>query len=127
MPITHIDRAAAKKISVATQKALEDVAEELGLTVTVNGGRFDPNVGTYVPKVEFALDGAEEKEFARNSLSFRWLSAADYGAVIEVGGEQLELTAIRTRAPRFPFIGKVVGGTKQYKLPEHAVRAALGR
>lgn len=127
MPITTIDRAAARKISAATQKALDEVAEELGLTVTVKGGKFDPSVGTYVPKVEFALEGAAEREFARLSLAFDYVGAADYGAILEIGGKQIELIGIRRRARTYPFIGREVGGTKQYKLPEHSVRSALGR
>ena len=83
--ITTLDRAAAKQIGAALEEALQMVAEDLGLNVQIKGGRFDPEVGEFKPKVVFALDGAEEREFAVLAGSFG-LKPEDYGRTVSVLG-----------------------------------------
>jgi len=132
--ITSIDKNACKVIANEVEKALKEVAERLGLNVTLSGGKFDPSVGTYMPKVEFAVQGAARVDFEQ-SIKFlysnrgdgAWLFAADYEAPITLKGEQFLLTGINLRKPKFAIeVTKVTTGEK-YGITEEALKRALGR
>jgi len=132
--ITKIDRAAANEISKATEAALKAVAEQFGINVSLRGGKFDPASGTFSPKVEFSVEGAERLEWEntvhliRSNWGNQWLHKEDFGAVITAnGGKKYELVGINLRAPKFPINARCLNDGKTYKLTEDGVRYALGR
>lgn len=115
-----IDRAAAKKISEALESAAQAVADDLGLSVKVGGGRFDPEVGTFSPKVEFSLADAERREFELNA-PLLGLKQSAYGTMIPHRGGEVKLVGINLRAQRFPILVED-GEGKRWKLTEQAVQ-----
>jgi len=123
MSVTTMDRAAAKVIDAALREAAEMVAEDLGLNVKVGGGRFDPAVGEFKPKVVFSLSGAEERAFAQVAPLFD-LTAEDYGRTVTYGGKEFRLVGLSTRRPKYPVVGEARG--KRFKLPD-SVLAPLAR
>ena len=127
-----MDLKMAKKINEASQKALETVATEFGLTLSPKSGSYDPSTGTYTFKIEFAEDGADKREFER---SVRLLTGArqdgTYGQLLApeaLGakfchqGRDFVLTGINLRAPKFPLQAKCLSDGKSYKFPQNIVR-----
>ena len=95
--LTTIDREAAKRLAALTKEALAGPASDLGLTVTLGRGTFDPEAGTYEVRVKYALGDAERILFAREADLFG-LQADDYGAVISLSGRQVRLVGFNLRA-----------------------------
>jgi hypothetical protein len=131
--ITELDRNACLTISKAAQEALQAVAEQFGLNLTMKGGKYDPASGTFTPKVEFSVAGSAGKEWA-NTVRFlssnhpaEWLTAEDFGATITSQGKTYELVGINLRAPKFPINAKCLSDGKTYKLTEAGVKRAMGR
>jgi hypothetical protein len=130
--LTKIDREAARQLSMATEAALQEVAEEYGLTVALKGGTFDPAGGTYRPKVEFSMADSGERKFANEcelvgyTVNGQWhsLKAEDYGAEFTSHGRTFTLTGVNLRAPKFPIQAKGDDG-KSYKFPEAILRTII--
>lgn len=112
--ISKIDRASVKRIAAATEEALQMVAEDLGLTLESKGGSFDPGIGTFAPKFEFKVDGADESDFARSAPLYG-LSADDYGREFTSRGTQYRVTGINARAPKFPLQAERLSDGKRFK------------
>jgi hypothetical protein len=125
MTIEKMDKAALKLIADMSQTALDAVAEELGITVKIGGGSYDPAVGTFKPKVTFSLGNAEQLAFERTATLIG-LEPEDYGKTFEHNGHTYKLVAINLRAPRFPVLAEREDG-KQFKFPEASIRTFLGR
>lgn len=113
-----MDRMKASAIAADAAIALQQVADKHGVQVTVGGGRYDPNVGTFKPKVEFSEPDAQRREFERNAPRFN-LTGADYKRAIYFRGEKYALVGLNTRAPSYPLI--VERGGKRFKMPETAL------
>jgi len=131
--ITNIDRKACTDIIKASEVALQEVAKQFGLTLTIKGGKFDPVTGTFAPKVEFAVEGADRNEWdASVNLLYsnhptQWLTKDDFGATFTSGGKTYELVGINLRAPKFPINAKCLTDGKTYKLTEAGVKRSMGR
>lgn len=131
--ITTIDRKACTTISRAAEEALKAVAEQYGLTLTIKGGKFDPSVGTFSPKVEFSVGDAGRKAWEASvgllysNYPAQWLTAEDFGATFTSQGKTYELVGINLRAPKFPINAKCLTDGKTYKLTEAGVKRGLGR
>lgn len=120
--VTKMDRAAVKQINAALERAAEEVADQFGLNVKVGGGRFDPTVGTFQPKVEFSVEGSAEREFAELAPMFG-LGPDDHGRLIAWGDRNFRLVGFKPRSPKYPIIAEDEVSGKRYKLPESAVEA----
>lgn len=120
-----IGKAEAKQIGEATTAALQEVAERFGLTVQFKGGRYDPTVGTYKPKIEFHAAGSARKSFEEKAWQVG-LKPDDFEKTFASRGEFFQIVGINTRAHRFPIIASKVGQPdRRFKFPEETVRTAL--
>jgi len=127
-----IDRNSVKEINKAVEVALQEVAQRFGLNVKVDGGKFDPTVGVFFPKVEFSVEGSAKKDWEQSvhllySNRPVWLTGDDFGAQITYNGRKFELVGINLRAPKFPINAKCLADGKVYKLTEEGVKRAMGR
>lgn len=111
-----VDKALVQRIAAEVQTALDEVAARHGLTVKVGGGRYDPEVGTFSPKITFTAADAEAKAFAILAPEFG-LKAEDYGRKITVKGRTFKVVGLNPRASRFPLMGEAEDG-RQFKLTE---------
>ena len=139
--ITKMDVVTCQVIERETKAALQEVAKKFGLTIKMQGGKYDPTVGTFAPKVEFAIEGANEKEFVQSLKYLRtnrgfganekqWLFPEDLGVEFKRGSDTLKLVAIHTNRPKYPFECEIVSvGSKGKRilLTEEGVMQALGR
>jgi hypothetical protein len=123
--VGQMDKAACRAIAAEAKIALEAVAEKMGLSVKVGGGSFDPTTGTFKPKVEFAMDGADRRAFERDAVLVG-LESSDFGRQITVRGKRFTINGINLRASRFPVVGKGADG-KTYRFPEATVLGAFKR
>lgn len=108
------------------QVALAEVAARHGLTVKVGGGKYDPNTGTFAPKVEFAMKDAGQNEFIRSARSVG-LAPDDFGKTFLNNGQTFRITGINLRAPKYPIKAMDVISGRQWRFPERVVQGALGR
>jgi hypothetical protein len=123
--LTQIDKAAAKAIAAACQKALESVAAEFGLTVEQKGGKYDPTGGTYEPKMVFTLPtvatAAVRKDLALYGID------GEYGTEFTSGGKTYRITGVNFRAQRMPIKADSVTDGRGYKFEAYTVQRALGQ
>jgi hypothetical protein len=122
--VSSIDRNTAKLIGAACEEALREVAEKYGLTVTVRGGSYDPNVGTFTPKIVFAEADAAKNEFDMYAHLYM-LNADDFGKEFVSRGHTYRVSGIKTRATKMPILATEVGTDKVYKFASEIVVKAL--
>ena len=128
--ITDISRASIKLISARAEGALRQVAEDLGLFLDVQGGKFDPVGGTYTPKFVFSLPGADQSQFARDSRyvsalvngEVKTLQAEDLGVIFNCNGTLYKLVGVNLRAPKYPVLGQRLEDGKRFKFGTATVR-----
>lgn len=118
-------KADAKIITEACREALEKVAADLGLTVKIGGGRYDPTVGTFVPKISFSTADSAERLFARLAPSWG-LEPDDIGKRFTSGRRTFTISGIRERARKQPILATDEGG-QTYQFETAAVLRGLGR
>ena len=128
--ITDISRASIKLISARAEGALRQVAEDLGLFLEVQGGKFDPAGGTFTPKFVFSLPGADRLGYDRDcqyvqaSVNNEWKSLlpTDYGVIFTCRGETYKLIGVNLRAPKYPVLGQRTTDGKTFKFGTATVR-----
>jgi hypothetical protein len=98
-----IDRMACRKIAARAQEALEAVAAEFGLTVTVGGGSYDPTTNSFRPKVEFAAADAAQREFEQYATLYD-LSPDDFGRTFTSQGRTFTVAGVAPRSPKRPIL-----------------------
>ena len=114
-----MDKQTVRRIAAEAQVALDEVAARHGMTVKIGGGSFNPEGGTFTPKVTFSEGDAERKSFEQVAHLFN-LTAQDYGRTFTYGGKEYTLVGLNTRAPRYPLI--VERGGKRFKMPEEVLQ-----
>src|SRR4051794_28034538 len=122
--ITPLDKAACKRVVEEARPALEEVAARLGLTVKFGGGKFDPEVGTFSPKIEFAIDGVEERKFRADAWTVG-LEPDDWHREFTTNGKRFRLVGVNPRAPKFALLVEEVATRKKFKLGVTAVAKVI--
>lgn len=120
-----INRAGAKQIAAAAEKALKQVAADLGLQVRVSGGRFDEAVGTFSPRVEFAVEDSAQREWAQWAPLYD-LKVEDFGRSFTTASGTYTVAGVNPKATRFPIIGER-GDGKRFKFAAADVARMLAK
>lgn len=112
--ITQVDKSACKTVAAAALQRLEQVAEELGMTVKAAGGaRYSPETGTIELKIAFTckeIGGVEQEQVAFERLCPQYgLKPSHYKAKFTVRGETFELVGFSPRRSKFALISRAVG------------------
>lgn len=123
--LTQIDKAAAKAIAEACQKALDGVARDFGLDLTMKGGAYDPTGGTYQPKMVFTLPAVANAAVASDLELFG--ITGEFGTEFVSGGKTYRITGVNFRARSMPIKATCVADGKSYKFEAYAVQRALGQ
>lgn len=116
MKRTVMNRETMKLLNDAVDAALKPVADAWGLTVSVNGGRFDAT--TFKPKIEFKTAEADAANFAKWAPMFN-LDPADLGRSFRANGQVYTIVALKPAARTRPVVTESHG--KQYVWPSSAV------
>lgn len=123
---TEMNKASVRRLDAELREVILKFAEDRGLKATVGGGKFDPTVGEFKPKVVLKLEGADRRAFEREA-GWYGLEPEDFGKKFDSRGRTFRVTGINSRAQRFPIVGVEVRTGKSFKFSEDAVRSALGR
>lgn len=123
--ISTMDKAAAKTISAAVEKALQAVAKEHGLTLQMKGGSYDPHSGTYQPKMEFTLPAIANAAVAKDLKLFG--IEGKHGTVFTINGREYAIDGVNFRAKRMPILAHSTSDGRTYKFEAFSVARALGQ
>lgn len=122
--IDSMTKTAAKDLTAATRTALEIVAQQLGVKVTVNGGSYNPESGTFRPKVEYALADSDKMTWDLYA-PMEGLAASDFGRTFSQSGFTFKIDGFSPKSPKRPVIATKVGTHSRFKFTTEAVKAAL--
>lgn len=120
-----MDKAAAVKLGAATTAKLQELAKELGLELTVNGGKYDPTRGTYAPRVEFSIPGVGNAAIEKDLKLFG--ITGDQHTTFVSGNRTFQITGVNFRAKAYPINAKDLMDGKTYKFAARLVLASLGQ
>lgn len=128
-PITQFDRPVLRKIEADVLKAVEQVAEKYGVSLSPAGGNF--STSEFTVKVKFTVkssDGSPTGKFAdtfRDWHSSLRLEADDLGREFTAKGRTYRIVGANI-GRKFPVLATRDDG-KDFWFPVNAVRHALGR
>jgi len=120
--INAMDRTSAKLIASLSQKALEVLAAEYGLTVTQSGStRYDGSMARV--KFEFAVPRIK-KINRENDAKFLGFSKDIMGEKFVFSGKTFRVVEMKLSRPRYPIVGENERGTR-YKFSASTVAHGL--
>ena len=123
--ITSFTRPVVKELRDEVTAALESVGKRYGITLKVNGIRYDDNM--FSTKVEARL-GTDTNEHARNdwenNCRLFGLAENDFGKKFIQDGEEFTVVGIKPRSPKYPILCRTRLG-KVYKMSSSIVGPAL--
>lgn len=128
--IEKFDKPACRIVAAAMEKALQSVAEEYGLKISVQGGRYDGM--SYTAKVLCATlsesgqaQGPEVAAFQQLARIYG-LKPEDLGReFMSPSGETFVLVGLAPKSRKYPFLAKNRAG-KVFKFTERVVVNQLG-
>lgn len=123
-----MDRAEARRIATAIEKAVQPVALAYGLQIKVKGGRFSTT--TYTAKVECSelQDGVAQTGQRVDFLAMcdaYGLESEHLDTAFQVRGETYRITGLAPSRRRYPVIAERMSDGKAYKFAADTVVAAL--
>lgn len=126
--IEEMNGATAKILGDAAEAALIEVAERLGVNLTVNGGAFKPGEGTLSLRFTFGCksDGGIPKSFLAHCGRYS-LTPSDFGAEFVSRGHTYTISGVNPRRRKYPITAIRASDGKGYKFAAETVRSALGR
>lgn len=128
--ITQFDKVSLDLIEKRVEAALRPLAEELGLHIHRNGGRYSDS--NFDMKVRISLTDPSGKAIPKHTDTFKLhadilgMKVSDLGRTVRCAGREFELTGYNPRCHKFPFVGKDPITGKEFKLPLKAVKTSLG-
>jgi hypothetical protein len=127
--IERFDGTTCRAVAKAMEEALKPVGERYGLSIQFRGGRYQDT--SYSPKVVCAIvddggtvQGPEVSDFKRYANLYG-LKPDDLGREFRTDRGVFVLTGLKSRARRFPLLGKEKATGKVYKFTADVVVAAL--
>jgi hypothetical protein len=112
--ISKFDRATCATLAAAIKKALEPVAEEFGVALTMRGGSFGAT--NYQPKMEFAIKAPDGIVLTREAQDFKQMAAfygltpEHLGAQFAFGGNTYKITGLAARSNKRPILAQDATG-----------------
>lgn len=128
--ITKMDKDAAKALGAELVKYLEPWVKERGLTLQGGSSTYDPQAGTWKPRMTFHLEGAPtEAEVAWKSYhEIYGFKVEDLGKVIRYGRfPRVKITGLNTRSRKYQVEAVNLDTGRGVRLMAKAVLKALGR
>lgn len=117
-----MDKMLAATIGREALAALGEVARKHGLKVELKGGSFDPQAGTFGPKIVFKEEDSEERVFRQWARLFG-LDPDHFGRTFSANGAIYTVVGLRPSAQKMPVI--VAGRGKRYTMTVDYVLAQL--
>ena len=124
-----MDKQTAQKIRLAADEALQAIAEDLGVQITIKNGTFDGGQVTY--KVEFAEVGEDGNVATKEAEDFKayafryGMKPEHLGAEFDAHGDRFRIVGCKPRATKMPILAENAAG-KRYKFNDRDVCRFLG-
>jgi hypothetical protein len=121
--ITQMNRQTIKPISEDAKIALQKVAEQYGLILKQEAGRFSNT--NFTVKFTFVCETEDgiPADFARLAPLYD-LTVEDFGREFTTYNGTYRVTGINSRRPKYPVSAECVRTGKGYKFPASAVKRA---
>jgi hypothetical protein len=130
MSSIKIDRAFLKKFTRDAEKALEDVADLYGITVTYKGGSYDRNGANAKLRFEIAAPDAvtgvalsAEVQAFKSLAHVYGLKPEDLGSEFKVRNTVYKITGLKNSRPKYPISAIRVSDGKAFKFPSETVKS----
>jgi len=131
MTIKSIDKATAKLLAAKIQEALQDLAEEHGVSIKRGNGTFSPDGNNFTLKLEINMLDESGEVITKEMTDFKDL-AHQYGLKPEDLGREFihnnmtyKVIGLKSRAYKTPILCQRVGTEKIFKFPENSVAKLL--
>ena len=128
--IQKFDQDVCRLVAAQFEKALQAVAQDLGVSVRYRGGQFSDAV--YTMKIEVGVMAGDGDPWTRERENLFRLGELigipkhKIGAVFTLSGVEYRLTGMRTRAGRFPLIAERTDDGRRFKFGIERVQEAMG-
>ena len=126
------DRNDLRTLNAAMQKALNTVAAEHGLQITLKAGSYEADGSRFTTKIEALAPNAsgeivsqEAKDFQNYATGYD-LKPGDLGKVFQSNGHSYTISGMKPRSRKFPIIATRDDG-KSYKFTAEAIVQNLKR
>lgn len=121
------DKPACQTVRRRIEKALSDIAADMGLDVSVSAGSF--NDLNYKTRVEFSLKSTDGKtkeqiDFERYAPMYG-LSPKDFGKTIKSMDRDFKIVEIKPKRSKYPVVLESVRTGRRYKMDADMVKSAL--
>jgi hypothetical protein len=129
--ITHFDRPTARDMHAELKTVLEEFAAKRGLKLGSTGGNFTDT--SFVSKIEFVVDGAQDRKSARKEGALEIYAKAYLpGVDLEKTYNHSRLGKVKifgwnTRAREYPVVIKAESDGKTYKMGIEDVKNLVRR
>lgn len=129
MTIISIDRPTAKHIAAEIETALADVAQRLGVKITVGSTRFtDKNAKIKIEVATISSDGQVRSEAAESFgiYAYRYgLQPSDMGKTFTWSGHTYAISGCAPRSHKYPILAKRLSDGKTYKFAAKLVKDGI--
>lgn len=126
---TSLTRQLLKTIQQQVEETLKELAELNGVSIRVDGGRFDHQNATLNIKIAVVNDEGEAYDpMVEQFKLFAWsyqLSPDDLGKVFTFRGREYKITGLTTRRRKFPITADRVPDGRRFKFPANSVVQGL--
>lgn len=119
-----INKQTCQLIRDRANAALQPLAAELGITINIGNGTFDPGVGTFTAKFEVSNPDSGRLEWERNCTLYGF-APEDHGTTFYSAGDDFIITGINPRAKTMPVLATRVSDGKTFKFATTTVHHAL--
>jgi len=127
--IKRFDKVVCKKLSAEVIKAIQDIGKKYNVDIAPAGGTFsDPE---YKMKIKFNVIDSSGKSISKEAEDFKQyagmfgLNPEHLGAKFFSGGDEFEITGLKTRNRKLPIIATQVKTGVSYKFREDFIKRAL--
>ena len=103
-----MDKKKAQNIAKAIKAAISGVESEFGVSIAIDGGRFDEN--TFSPRVNISDVESGGTVVTKELADLRILYPKLEGKEIALNGQNFKVIGYRRSAPKYPFIVESLSG-----------------
>jgi hypothetical protein len=129
MSSIKIDKAFLRSFTGDAQKALTEIADKYGISISYKGGSYARDGGNATIKFEIAAPDAttgealtrEAQDFKRFATDYGF-EPEDLGTEFTVRGTVYKIAGLKTRRPKYPISAVRVKDGRSFKFPVDAVR-----
>ena len=124
--MSEFTRSNIRVLRTRLERALEEIAEDYGITFEVGSMRFNADECSTKITAHNAEDMSDvrREQFDGNCFVLG-IKPEAYGATFQSRGKTYKITGLKPRSPKFPVIAEDVRSGSSYKFPLRAIGSDL--